>query len=66
MVDATLLPPDLCVVCFHPAHPDAICQSTDDYRPAGVEPMACGCTDYVTEAERGTREVYLDDPGGEA
>ena len=47
----SLLPDDVCRVCFHGPHPDQKCQEVDppDINPYGY---VCGCDEYVDlEAE---------------
>jgi len=48
-----LLPPDLCVVCFHKEHPDTICQELDGFTfEMTGKWMPCGCTESVNEEQR--------------
>lgn len=51
MTPQPLFPPDWCMVCFCPPHHDGPCQ-TIDVDDEGSQ-FRCGCTEYVTEEQRG-------------
>ena len=63
-----LLPPDICVNCWHPGHAGKACDHNDDYwldpmvgGDPNNEPRECGCTEFVDQAMRGRIRVVTED-----
>jgi hypothetical protein len=69
-----LLPADYCVVCFHPKHNNP-CDHEDEAvhdpdmwdfpemaLPYSVH-VPCGCFEYVSEEDRGNKQVVVEDFG---
>lgn len=57
----SLLPPNMCVICYHDIHPNAICKAIDGYYLEMTgKYVACNCFESVSQEQRGNIIIKLE------